>query len=77
MADRVDEVSATAGDDELVRYATPKGRWVLLATILGSGVAMLDGTVVKRGAAVIGEDLGANAPACSGPQRLPGSRWPR
>lgn len=59
MAETVDDSSATASDDELVRYGTPKGRWVLLATILGSGVAMLDGTVVNVALRVIGEDLGA------------------
>jgi len=30
-----------------LRYATPRARWVLLVTVLGSGVAFLDGTVVN------------------------------
>jgi len=39
---------------------TAQGRWVLLATILGSGMAMLDGTVVNVALRVIGSDLGAD-----------------
>jgi EmrB/QacA subfamily drug resistance transporter len=37
---------------------TAPGRWVLLATILGSGVAMLDATVVNVALETIGRDLG-------------------
>lgn len=37
-----------------------QGRWVLLATILGSGMALLDGTVVNVALRVIGSDLGAD-----------------
>lgn len=33
--------------DTAVRMATPTGRWLLLATILGSSIAMLDATVVN------------------------------
>lgn len=47
-------------EDECLRYSTPRGRWVLLAMILGSSVALLDGTVVNVALPVIGEDLGAN-----------------
>lgn len=35
-------------------------RWVLLATILGSGMALLDGTVVNVALPSIGDDLGAD-----------------
>ena len=42
-----------------LRYASPQGRWVLLATILGSGVASLDATVVNVALPRIGDDLGA------------------
>ena len=38
---------------------TSEARWVLLATVLGSGVAFLDGTVVNVALPVIAEDLDA------------------
>src|SRR5258708_7109042 len=40
-------------------YASPEGRWALLATVLGSAVVMLDGTVVNVALPSIGRDLGA------------------
>jgi EmrB/QacA subfamily drug resistance transporter len=43
----------------LVRYASPRGRWILLATILGSGIAFLDGTVVNVALPTIGRQLHA------------------
>ncbi len=42
-----------------LRYATAEGRWVLLATVLGSAVVMLDGTVVSVALPAIGRDLQA------------------
>ena len=39
---------------------TPAGRWVLLATILGSGLAAIDATVVNVALPAIGADLGAD-----------------
>ena len=42
-----------------VAYRSARGRWVLLATILGSGMAMLDGTVVNVALPRIGDDLDA------------------
>ena len=42
-----------------VRYALTAGRWVLLATVLGSGMAFLDATVVNVALPTIGEDLDA------------------
>ncbi|MCG6498158.1 MFS transporter [Kitasatospora sp. A2-31] len=42
-----------------LRLSTAQGRWVLLATVLGSSMAMLDGTVVNVALPRIGEDLGA------------------
>jgi EmrB/QacA subfamily drug resistance transporter len=42
-----------------VRLDEPAGRWVLLATVLGSGVAFLDATVVNIALPRLGEDLGA------------------
>jgi EmrB/QacA subfamily drug resistance transporter len=42
-----------------VRLGTARGRWVLAATILGSGMAMLDGTVVNVALARIGTEFDA------------------
>ena len=38
---------------------TGPGRWVLVATVLGSGLAMLDATVVNIALPTIGKDFGA------------------
>ncbi|TYP87599.1 MFS transporter [Blastococcus xanthinilyticus] len=43
-----------------LRMGTPHARWVLLATVLGSGVAMLDATVVNVALERIGTDLDAD-----------------
>lgn len=43
-----------------LRYGSPAGRWVLLATVLGSGVAFLDGTVVNVALPTIGKELAAD-----------------
>ncbi|HEY4022934.1 MAG TPA: DHA2 family efflux MFS transporter permease subunit [Pseudonocardiaceae bacterium] len=45
----------------LVRYGQPAGRWVLLATVLGSGMAFIDMTVVNVALPSIGLGLGASA----------------
>jgi EmrB/QacA subfamily drug resistance transporter len=42
-----------------LRMGTARARWVLLATVLGSGMAMLDATVVNVALARIGADLHA------------------
>ena len=42
-----------------VALDSTRGRWLLLATVLGSGVALLDATVVNVALPAIGEDLGA------------------
>ncbi|PRC58109.1 MFS transporter, partial [Mycobacterium sp. ITM-2017-0098] len=42
-----------------VSMGTAAGRWVLLATVLGSGLVMIDGTVVNVALPHIGADLGA------------------
>lgn len=44
----------------VVRYGTPSGRWVIAATVLGSGIAFLDGTVVNVALPAMGTDLGAD-----------------
>lgn len=43
-----------------LRMGTAAGRWVLVITVLGSGLAMLDATVVNIALARIGTDLGAS-----------------
>ncbi|MCP2312125.1 MFS transporter [Kitasatospora paracochleata] len=50
----------TTGEAGAIRLGTAGGRWVVLATVLGSGMAMLDGTVVNVALPRIGEDLGAS-----------------
>src|SRR4051794_25545582 len=46
----------------LTARGTPQGRWVLTAAVLGSGMAMLDGTVVNIALRSIGNELGATVP---------------
>ncbi|MGA8209894.1 MAG: MFS transporter, partial [Nocardioidaceae bacterium] len=46
--------------DDLIAAGTPAGRWVLTAAVLGSGMAMLDGTVVNIALRAVGSDLGAS-----------------
>jgi EmrB/QacA subfamily drug resistance transporter len=45
----------------LVRYGRPDGRWVLVATVLGSGMAFLDATVVNIALPHIGDEFHAGA----------------
>ncbi|MFF3437336.1 MFS transporter [Streptosporangium sp. NPDC002721] len=47
-------------DNGHIRFTSAKGRWVLLTTVLGSGMAMLDGTVVNVALPALGADLGAD-----------------
>ena len=44
-----------------VRYGTGPGRWVLLATVLGSSLAFIDATVVNIALPMIGDDLHSSA----------------
>lgn len=46
-----------------LRYASAVGRWVLAATILGSGIAALDATVVGIALPAIGRDFGVGVAA--------------
>jgi EmrB/QacA subfamily drug resistance transporter len=48
-----------AGADDGLAYSSAQGRWVLAATVLGSGIAFLDSTVVNVALPHIGEDLDA------------------
>jgi EmrB/QacA subfamily drug resistance transporter len=45
-----------------LRADSSRGRWVLLATVLGSGMAILDGSVVNVALRSIGADLDATVP---------------
>ncbi len=55
----VGRMDLTAG--EPVRYSTTAGRWVLLATVLGSSLAFIDSTVVNIALPAIGRDLESDA----------------
>ncbi|WP_406443588.1 MFS transporter [Streptomyces sp. NBC_01613] len=46
-----------------VRIASPQGKWILLTTVLGSSMALLDSTVVNVALPRIGRDLGADLAA--------------
>lgn len=50
-------ISGVAG--EQVSWGTPRGRWVLLATIAGSGLAFLDATTINVALPALGEEFGA------------------
>lgn len=43
-----------------ISLSSATGRWVVLTTVLGSGMALLDGTVVNVALPRLGEDLGAD-----------------
>src|SRR6195952_1442631 len=47
-------MAATGGE---LRWGTPAARWVIAATVLGSGIAFLDGTIVNVALPAIGRDL--------------------
>jgi EmrB/QacA subfamily drug resistance transporter len=49
-------MTTTKGETGLA-FGEPRGRWVLVATVLGSGMAFIDGTVVNVALPRIGEDL--------------------
>src|SRR5690349_4147754 len=40
-----------------IRFGTPVARWVIAATVLGSGIAFLDGTIVNVALPSIGKSL--------------------
>ena len=47
-------------DEPNIRFGTAAGRWVLAVTILGSGIAFLEATVVNVALPDIGKDLGTD-----------------
>ncbi|MFF4347421.1 MFS transporter [Streptomyces sp. NPDC001530] len=52
-----------SGEAPAVRISTPTGKWILLTTVLGSSMAMLDSTVVNVALPRIGRDLDASLAA--------------
>ena len=56
----IGDASAPSAEAGAIRFSSPDGRWVLLATVLGSSVAALDATVVNVALPSIGRDLQAN-----------------
>ncbi|WP_281154868.1 MFS transporter [Streptomyces sp. HYC2] len=56
-------MAVTAQHAPAVRISSPTGRWILLTTVLGSSMAMLDSTVVNVALPRIGRDLDANLAA--------------
>ncbi|WP_406331655.1 MFS transporter [Streptomyces sp. NBC_00203] len=50
-------MAAPAQERPAVRISTPTGKWILLTTVLGSSMAMLDSTVVNVALPRIGRDL--------------------
>jgi EmrB/QacA subfamily drug resistance transporter len=57
------QVSTAPAGDAGLAYASPRGRWVLAATVLGSGIASLDATVVGIALPRIGKDFGSDVAA--------------
>lgn len=57
MAQRAGVSGDRAG--EVLAFGEPRARWVLAATVLGSGMAFIDATVVNVALPRIGADLGA------------------
>ncbi|HJZ76876.1 MAG TPA: MFS transporter [Vicinamibacterales bacterium] len=53
-------MSAPIVSGDAVVWGTPRARWVLLATVLGSGIAFLDATVVNVALPTIGRALDAS-----------------
>ena len=53
-------MTTTAAPHELLRLKSPSGRLALATTVLGSGIALLDGTIVNVALPTIGRDLDAD-----------------
>jgi EmrB/QacA subfamily drug resistance transporter len=54
----VTQAAGSPAAPQHVEFGTARGRWVILAAILGSGIAFLDSTVVNVALPHIGDDLG-------------------
>ena len=55
-----DSPVVTPPEDPGLRYASRPGRWVLLATVLGSAMASIDATVAGIALPAVGRDFGAS-----------------
>jgi len=55
--------TVVAGQQDGLTYASARGRWVLLATVLGSAIASIDATVVGIALPAIGRDFGVGLAA--------------
>jgi MFS family permease len=53
-------VDAPTGTDGAITWGTAAARWILFATVLGSGMAFLDATVVNVALPAIGAALDAS-----------------
>lgn len=60
-------MAAPIAGDEAVTWGTPTARWILLVTVLGSGIAFLNVTVVNVALPTIGTELNASV---AGLQRI-------
>src|SRR5262245_20705882 len=47
-------------NNQAITWGTPQARWVLFTTVLGSGIAFLDATVVNVALPTIGKELDAS-----------------
>ncbi|MFJ8605764.1 MFS transporter [Streptomyces sp. NPDC093675] len=56
-------MAVTAQQGPVVRIGTAQGKWILLTTVLGSSMALLDSTVVNVALPRIGKDLDASLAA--------------
>ncbi|MGW7262693.1 MFS transporter [Streptomyces sp. NPDC054842] len=56
-------MAAPPQETPAVRITSPQGKWILLATVLGSGMALLDSTVVNVALPRVGRDLDADLAA--------------
>jgi len=63
----------TTADAPALSYSSAPGRWVLALTVLGSGIAALDATVVSIAPPAIGREFraGVGAPAVDGKRLHP------
>jgi EmrB/QacA subfamily drug resistance transporter len=55
----VPEPAAPSAAPGMIRYRSPAGRWVLVATVFGSGLVMLDASVVNVALPTIAREFGA------------------